>query len=230
MPPSSTGNLALDAPTERRSPHAPMAREHAVCELARDGAWTARQLQARLAGWECPPIDAYVVRDTEPLRPTAWARHRQPIEVVRLNDRGVATAASRSVPTQLIRAGELEHALGLAELRWRCGVPFDRYTAQDGLARTHRQGLARGGRGLGSHLADGVFSRDGGVVLAEYDHGRYTATQVRMKLAAFRSAREVHGQPIVGAVWGAPTARRAAWLETVGVRHVVVLEHRTWLA
>lgn len=115
-------------------------------------------------------------------------------------------------------------------MRWRCGVPFDRYTAQDGLGRTHRQGLARGGLGHGSHLADGLFSRDGGVVLAEYDHGRYTAKQVQMKLAAFRSTREVHGQPIMGAVWGVPTLRRAAWLEAVGVGHVVVLERGTWLA
>jgi hypothetical protein len=225
---SLAGNLAQE-PVGSGSPSAPKTREQLLCELARDGAWTARQLDARLAASGRPPIDAYLTRAAESLRPTAWARRRRTVEVVRLNARGAAVAASHGVPTQLIRAGELEHALGLAELRWRCGVPYDRYAAQDVLGRTHRQGLARSGLGFGHHLADGMFSGDSGIVLAEYDHGRYTAKQIRMKLAAFREVRRVQDQLVVGAVWGAPTARRAAWLQSIGVGHVVVMEPDTWL-
>jgi hypothetical protein len=229
MTSSVAGNLVQES-IGIGSPPAPKTREQVLCELARDGAWAGRQLAARLAACQCPPIDAYLTRAAETLRPTAWARRRQTVEIVRLNARGVAAAAACGVTPQLIRAGELEHALGLAELRWRCAVPYDRYAAQDVLGRTHRQGLARSGQGFGQHLADGMFSGDSGIVLAEYDHGRYTAKQIRMKLAAFREVRHVNGQPVVGAIWGAPTARRAAWLQSIGVEHVVVLEPETWLA
>jgi len=207
-----------------------MTREQVLCELARDGAWTSRQLAARLATWACRGVEAYVARTTAQLRATAWTRHRHAVEIVRLNAHGALAAAAHGVVPQTIRSGELEHALGLAELRWRCGVPYDRYIAQDGLGRAHRCGLARGGIGLGAHVADGMFVADSGLVLCEYDHGRYTAQQVRTKLAAFRSASRIDGQPIAGAIWGAPTVRRAAWLRALGVRHVVVLEAQAWLA
>lgn len=226
---SAAGNL-VQASIGSGSPPVPKTREQVLCELARDGAWTGRQLAARHAASQCPPIDTYLTRAAETLRPTAWARRQQTVEIVRLNTRGIAAAAARGIAPQLIRAGELEHALGLAELRWRCGVPYDRYAAQDVLGRTHRQRMARSGQGFGQHLADGMFSGESGIVLAEYDHGRYTAKQIRMKLAAFREVQHVNGQPVVGAVWGAPTGRRAAWLQAIGVEHIVVMEPETWLA
>src|SRR5579863_6037625 len=120
------GNLVQES-MRIGAPPAPKMREQVLCELARDGAWTGRQLAARLAACQRPPIDAYLTRAAETLRPTAWARRRQTVEIVRLNARGIAAVATRGVSPQLIRAGELEHALGLAELRWRCGVPYDRY-------------------------------------------------------------------------------------------------------
>jgi len=207
-----------------------MTREQALCELAKDGAWTGRQLAARLATWACPGVEAYIARTTEQLRVTAWTRHRHAVEIVRLNARGARTAAAQGVVPQTIRSGELEHALGLAELRWRCGVPYDRYIAQDGLGREHRRGLARGETGLGPRVADGMFAADSSVVFCEYDHGRYTARQVQAKLAAFRNVSRIDGRPIAGAIWGAPSARRAAWLRALGVRHVIVLEAQAWLA
>jgi len=206
-----------------------MTLDGVLLELAKDGAWTAKQLAARLVTWPCLSVNAYVTTTVEPLRRTAYARHRQAVEVVRLNARGAGIAKARGVSVQVIRTGELEHALGLAELRYRCGIPYDWYTSQDGLGRLHRRQTARGGVGLGSRLADGVFATDQGAVLCEYDHGRYTAKQVKTKLAAFQTIAKSNGAPIVGAVWGVPTADRAAWLRSLGVKDVIVMESGTWL-
>jgi hypothetical protein len=140
-------------------------------------------------------------------------------------------AVALGIPVQRIRFGELEHALGLAELRWRCGVSYDRYIAQDGMGRTHRQALARGGISieLGPALADGLYAVQGGVILCEYDHGRYTARDIRDKIAAFCARRHMGTHRIRGAIWGVPTAGRAARLREFGVTRTVVMEPDTWL-
>jgi hypothetical protein len=206
-----------------------MRPEEVLRELAVDGAWTQRQLEERLTRWGAREPSQYVTRSTVPARPTAWAHRRVPVTIVRPNAEGHRVLRAMRVRPQEIRPGELEHALGLAELRWRCGVPAERYRAQDMLGRDHRRAVAHGGAGFGPAIADGVYDTEGGVVLCEYDHGRYTARQVLGKLSAFRSATRLDGRCVLGSVWGAPTERRAAWLQGLGVREVIVVRPATWL-
>lgn len=201
----------------------------AVCELACDGAWTRLQAVCRLSELGGPDISPYVTVSVARLRRTAYARRAVPVEILRLNARGEEAARRLGGRVQVIRRGELEHALGLAELRWRCGALSSLYAPQDELGRAHRSSVARGGAGLMERLPDGLFATPGGYILCEYDHGRYTALQVREKLEAARAIREVNGLPVLGMVWGAPTERRARWLRERGARHVVVLDPRTWL-
>jgi hypothetical protein len=206
-----------------------MRPEDVLRELAVDGAWTQRQLEERLTRWGAREPSQYVTRSTVPARPTAWAHRRVPVTIVRPNAEGDRVLRAMRVRPQEIRPGELEHALGLAELRWRCGIPAERYRAQDMLGRDHRRAVARGGAGFGPAIADGVYEADGGIVLCEYDHGRYTARQVLGKLSAFQSATRLEGRRVLGSVWGAPTERRASWLRGLGVREVVVMAPQTWL-
>lgn len=206
-----------------------MTKDRVLVELATDGAWTARQLANRLAAWRCSDIDEYLVRGADLLKPTAWSRTKVKVEIVRLSRSGEEVAASMGVRPQVIRAGELEHALGLAELRWRCGVSYDRYLAQNWLGRMHRRVRATGGAGIADRLADGVIATGRGVVLCEYDHGRYSARQVTQKVRSMHRVRSVNGQPVLGEVWGAPTHTRAHWLRSLGVSTVVVMEPGTWM-
>jgi hypothetical protein len=202
----------------------------ALAELAADGAWTASQLAARRRAWGFPDLAGHVQRLPVRLRPTAWAHRRVPAVVVRPNASGAALLRAAGVRPQEIRPQELEHALGLAELRFRCGARRGGYDAQDALGRRHRRARARGGVGLGEAIADGAMRTPGGVVLLEYDHGRYTGAQVREKLRAQRALGRWDGAPVLGAIWGAPTERRAAWLRSHGVEHVVVLPADSWMA
>ena len=203
----------------------------ALAELARDGAWTAKQLEARLVRWNTAIPDRYLRRMPLRVHPTAWTRRAVSTEIAIPNPRGVEAAAALGVPVQRVRAGELEHALGLAELRWRCGVSYDRYIAQDGIGRSHRRALARGGMSilLGSRLADGLYAVEGGIILCEYDHGRYTARDIRQKIAAFSVQTYAGRHRVLGAIWGVPTAGRAARLRELGVANAVVMEPDTWL-
>jgi len=206
-----------------------MEPEQIVRELAVDGAWTQRQLDVRLARWGAREPSRYLTRAVMTARPTARAHRWTRVTIVRPSVDGKAVLRALQVRPQEIRPGELEHALGLAELRWRCGVSAERYRAQDTLGRDHRRAVARGSGGFGPAIADGVYETTGGVLLCEYDHGRYTARQVRGKLTAFRSATRYHEQRVLGSVWGVPTERRASWLRGLGVRDIVVLNPETWL-
>jgi hypothetical protein len=203
----------------------------ALVELARDGAWTAKQLEARLVRWNTAIPDRYLLRMPVRVHPTAWTRCTVSTEIAIPNAHGVELAAVLGVPVQRVRSGELEHALGLAELRWRCGVSYDHYIAQDEIGRTHRQALAGAAMSilLGPRLADGLYAVEGGVILCEYDHGRYTARDIRHKIAAFYIQTHVGKHRIRGAIWGVPTAHRAARLREFGIAHAVVMEPDTWL-
>ena len=219
----------FDIPTENGGVIEPAGR--ALAELARDGAWTAKQLEARLVRWNTAIPDRYLRRTPVRVHPTAWTRRTVSTEIATPNARGVEAAAAFGVSVQRVRSGELEHAIGLAELRWRCGVSYDRYIAQDGVGRTYRQELARGGMSilLGPRLADGMYAVEGGVILCEYDHGRYTARDIRQKIAAFSVQTYAGRHRVLGAIWGVPTAGRAARLRELGVAHAVVMEPETWL-
>ena len=110
-------------------------------------------------------------------------------------------------------------------------MSYDRYIAQDGIGRSHRRALARGGMSilLGSRLADGLYAVEGGIILCEYDHGRYTARDIRQKIAAFSVQTYAGRHRVLGAIWGVPTAGRAARLRELGVANAVVMEPDTWL-
>jgi len=73
-------------------------------------------------------------------------------------------------------------------------------------------GSVTGERGL----PDGLADIDGIRLALEYDHGRYAATQVRLKQQTFNDLAD-------DAFWGAPTARRAEWLRRLGCGHVLVV-------
>ncbi len=215
------------APTFRRA--AVVTPEQVLRELAADGAWTQRQLEARLRGWGAPEPDAYLARDTIAVRPTAWAHRRVTTQIVRPNRAGRRVLDALQVEPQQIRPEELEHALGLAELRWRCEVSAEQYQAQDQIRRDHARAISRSRVGFGSALADGIGDTGSGLVLYEYDHGRYTTRQVLAKLAGFRVLTRLEGRPVTGATWGTPSERRAARLRQLGAVHVRVMPPETWL-
>lgn len=212
-------------PTEARDESA----ELVLRELAADGVWTQYQLETRLAAWGAEPPAGYLSRVAVIVRPTAWAHRRVRIAVVRPSNEGSRLLRSIGVRPQEVRPLELEHALGVAELRWRCGICAEHYCGPDALGRDYRRGVARAGAGLGAAIPDGIFQLDDGAGLLEYDHGRYTTRQILSKLGGFRSATRLEGQRIVRIVWGAPTEERAARLWNLGVGEIMVLAPETWL-
>jgi hypothetical protein len=218
----------IDSDPERRV-NAMTSTEKVLRELAADGVWTQCQLDARLAASGGEPPSRYLSRISVIVKPTGWAHRRVRIGVVRPNNEGCRLLRSIGVRTQEVRPAELEHALGLAELRWRCGISVEHYRGQAALGREHRRGVARGSSGLGPAVADGVFELDGGVGLLEYDHGRYTTRQILGKLGGFRSITRLEGRRIVRIVWGAPTEERAQQLHNLGVGEVMVLRPESWL-
>jgi hypothetical protein len=66
-------------------------------------------------------------------------------------------------------------------------------------------------------------------VLCEYDTGRYSARQVRAKIAAAQSIRHLEGRQIIGHLWGVPTQERAKWLRDRGAASVTVVPVSSWL-
>jgi len=133
------------------------------------------------------------------------------------------------VDVATIRRDELEHALGLAELRFRAGIPVWESISGARFIREQRHALAAGIGGTFRAAPDGASQGPSGLVLYEYDTGSYTARQVRAKLAAARAVGRVHGHAIAGYVWGAPTEARARWLHAHDVAAVRVVEPSAWL-
>lgn len=152
------------------------------------------------------------------LRPTGYSRRAIPTDVVMLSERGRRTAADhlgRSVPACSLPDG-MEHALGVAELRQVLQIPPGAWTAASEIHATHFSGeLNQPAQGLPDALAD----VDGMRLALEYDHGRYTAVQVRLKQETFRHIAD-------SAVWAVPTHRRARWLIMLGCQHVIVVPIR----
>jgi len=114
--------------------------EHVLRELAADGVWTQRQLETRLAVLALEPPSRYLSRVPVIVKPTAWAHRHARIDLIRPNTEGHRFLRSIGVRPQEVRPVELEHGLGLAELRWRCGISVEHYRAQHTLARDHRRG------------------------------------------------------------------------------------------
>lgn len=147
------------------------------------------------------------------LRPTGYSRLSVPTDVAILSVRGHRVLADGRPVAALPLNDGIEHALGVGELRRALQIPPCAWTAVTELDRPHiSDPMDHRGRGLPDAFAD----TDGMRLALEYDHGRYTAAQVRLKQEMFPHLADC-------AVWAAPTRRRAKWLSELGCRHVIVV-------
>src|SRR5438034_5841158 len=147
------------------------------------------------------------------LKPTGYSRREIPTDIAVLTHVGRREAEENlGRPTPAVSlAHEIEHRVGVGELRTMLRIPPEAWTSAVELHATwltEPSGIARRG------LPDGLADVDGMRLALEYDHGRYTAAQVRLKQQTFSRLAD-------SAVWGAPTARRAEWLRRLGCAHVV---------
>ncbi len=149
------------------------------------------------------------------LKPTAYSRREIPTDVAALTAKGrseVQRSLGRSAPA-ISLAHEVEHRVGVGELRTMLQIPPEAWTSAVELHATRvTEVLGATGRGL----PDGLADVNGMRLALEYDHGCYTAVQVRLKQQRFRRFAD-------DAVWAAPTARRAEWMRRLGCGHVVVV-------
>lgn len=149
------------------------------------------------------------------LKPTGYSRLEIPTDVAVLTHAG-RTEAERSLgrPAPAVSlAHEIEHRVGVGELRTMLRIPLEAWMSAVDLhvaCLTEPSGIA--GRGL----PDGLADVDGLRLALEYDHGRYTATQVRLKQQTFSRLAD-------DAVWAVPTVRRAEWLRRLGCGRVVAV-------
>lgn len=149
------------------------------------------------------------------LKPTGYSRREVPTDVVVLTPAGredVERCLDHPAPAVSL-VHEIEHRVGVGELRTKLRVPLDAWTSAGELHIARRvdaaDPVARG-------LPDGLADVNGMRLALEYDHGRYTAVQVRFKQQRFMHMAD-------DAVWAAPTVRRARWLHSLGCEHVLVV-------
>jgi hypothetical protein len=201
-----------------------------LCELAHDGAWTLPQLEARRTRFNCPAIPRTFLSVTEEyLRPTGWSRILVPAKIVRPTRIAAEIARAHGIDVRSVRLDQIEHTVGLAELRWWNRVTVWDSISGDELMRTQCRHRALGIDGGFRAAPDGAYVFEKGLMLCEYDTGRYGAPQVQAKIAAARSIRSLGGRPITGHLWGAPTHARAHWLRRCGVALVTVIPPSSWL-
>src|SRR2546426_10123408 len=149
------------------------------------------------------------------LKPTGYSRLEIPTDIVVLTHFGRREAEEnlgRSAPAVSL-AHEIEHRVGVGELRTMLRIPPEAWTSA---VELHAARLNESSGIVGRGLPDGLADVDGMRLALEYDHGRYTAAQVRLKQQTFSRLAD-------GAVWGAPTAQRAEWLRRLGCVHVVAM-------
>jgi hypothetical protein len=201
-----------------------------LCELAHDGAWTLPQLAAQRSRFNCPELPPGYLSITERrLRPTGWSRILVPAEVVRPTRIAAEIARAHAIDVASVRPDQIEHTVALAELRRWNRIPVWDSISGDRLMRTQSHHRALGIRGGFRAVPDGAYLFEQGLVLCEYDTGRYGAAQVQAKIAAARSIRSLDGRRIIGHLWGAPTHARAFWLKNCGVASVAVIPPSSWL-
>jgi hypothetical protein len=149
------------------------------------------------------------------LKPTGYSRRAIPTDIAALTSTGLREAGcslGRPVAPVSLRR-ELEHRLGVGELRTKLRIPLDAWMSA---AELHATRLAEPAGHIGHGLPDGLSDIYGMRLALEYDHGRYTALQVRFKLQQFMHLAD-------GAVWAAPTTRRVQWLRRLGCEHALVV-------
>lgn len=201
-----------------------------LCELAHDGAWTLPQLEARRAQWTCPRIPPRYINIAQAyLRTTGYSRTSVCVPIIYPKPPALEIARAQDIDVATTRSDQLEHVVGLAELRWRSGVAARHCVSGDTLLRAQHHRHGSGGCGGFRAAPDGAYLYDYGVMLCEYDTGRYSAWQVRAKIKAVRSIRHLEGRHIIGHLWGVPTQERAKWLRDRGVGLVTVVPVSSWL-
>lgn len=175
-----------------------------------------RRAEPQLLGplWTC--VREGLISVVRPgLRPTSYSRREIPTDVATLTLAG-RTEAARQLGRQVSAASlahEIEHRVGMGELRTRLRILPHAWTSAVEL-HAARLAVAAGTPGRG--LPDGLADVNGMRLALEYDHGSYTAVQVRLKQRVFSQLAD-------DAVWAAPTAHRAEWLGGLGCMHVVVV-------
>src|SRR2546426_9668492 len=149
------------------------------------------------------------------LRPTGCSRREIPTDIAVLTHVGRREAEENlGRPASAVSlAHEIEHRVGVGELRTMLRIPPEAWTSA---VEMHAARLNESSGIVGRGLPDGLADVDGMRLALEYDHGRYTAAQVRLKQQTFSRLAD-------GAVWGAPTAQRAEWLRRLGCVHVVAM-------
>src|SRR5438876_6870024 len=149
------------------------------------------------------------------LKPTGYSRLEIPTDIVVLTHLGRKEAEEnlgRPAPAVSV-AHEIEHRVGVGELRTVLRIPPEAWTSA---VELHAVCLTEPSDIAGRGLPDGLADVDGIRLALEYDHGRYTAAQVRFKQEAFTRIAD-------DAVWAAPTSRRAQWLWRLGCEHVLIV-------
>ena len=149
------------------------------------------------------------------LRPTGYSRREIPTDVAALSPAGrTETERCLGRPASAVSfAREIEHRVGVGELRTKLRIPPEAWMSA---VELHVAYLAEAAGTAGRGLPDGLADVNGMRLALEYDHGRYTAAQVRLKQHVFMRLAD-------DAVWAAPTSRRAQWLWRLGCEHVLVV-------
>jgi hypothetical protein len=190
-----------------------------VAALGVDGVLTAEQAMLVAGSADalnsCLHLELVSSRDAA-IRPTAYSVRTIPTRLVFLTRQGVA--AAEEVLGKSIRGSvgpddeEIEHRLGVAEMRRRLGIPPHAWTSA---LELHVMGLSSAGAGFRG-LPDGIARVNGEIVVVEYDHGGYSPAQISLKLRVFSGISP-------RAVWGVPTGRRAGFLRKLGCKDVMVV-------
>lgn len=195
------------------------AKSYLLQILATDGLRSVAglsQAEPQLVGPLRTCLREGLVRIIRPgLRPTGYSRREIPTDVAALTPAGRAEAErclGRPASTVSL-AREIEHRVGVGELRTRLRIPPDAWTSA---VELHGPRLAEAAGTVGRGLPDGLADVDGMRLALEYDHGRYTAAQVRLKQQMFTRLADDE-------VWAAPTPRRAQWLRRLGCEHVLIV-------
>ncbi len=149
-----------------------------------------------------------------PYRPTAGSRRRIVIPVLRLSGKGIQAARAEGLRPWEPPPREVAHAIGVAELRSRLGIPARGFVHAGSM-------MPIWGRAQMDGLPDALYCTGCELIALEYDHGKYTTRHVaaKLKTAPLLSDRMV---------WGTPGRERARWLERHGAGEVVVLEVPLW--
>lgn len=157
-----------------------------------------------------------LVRVTRPaLKPTGYSRRAIPTDIAALTPTG-RLEAQRYLgrPAVVATLGhEVEHRLGVAVLRTRLHIPPDAWTAARDVPGARMAGMVGP---VVPALPDGLADIRGVRLAFEYDHGRYTAVQIRHKLREFQSLASA-------TIWAAPTEDRAQWLQDLGCEPTLVV-------